>query len=126
MHIINKWKFGLGNPFASTAIVVLSAAICFLCGLSCFYNYRLHNTQEAPFPVCSFCPGWLFPIPDHTGLLEQQRLDAIKDAQLDFPSITPIDQNGIVIQHFEIEEPEDNENKGETKRGVPDLSLSDI
>lgn len=43
IHIINKWKWNAGGPFAITLIIVISVSLCVLCGLSCFYNYRIHH-----------------------------------------------------------------------------------
>lgn len=61
VHVINRWKFNVGGPFALTIISIISASLCVLCSLSCFYNYRIHHGQGPPFIAPSFCPECLFP-----------------------------------------------------------------
>jgi hypothetical protein len=71
IHVVNRWKFNVGGPFATSVILVISVSLCLLCGLSCFYNYRVHHGHGPPFTVCGFCPECLFP----QGDLNQQPIN---------------------------------------------------
>jgi hypothetical protein len=42
-------------------VIIVSVIMCVICGMSCFYNYRVFKTGDEPFPVPSFCPDCLFP-----------------------------------------------------------------
>jgi len=79
MHIINKWKWGLSGPVATTIIIIISVLLCGICGASCFYKHRLNRDQEPPFQVCTFCPNFLFPVMDYRRMLEEQRRLAMEE-----------------------------------------------
>ena len=128
--MINRWKFNVGGPFALTIISIISISLCVLCGLSCFYNYRIHHGHGPPFIACGFCPECLFPS------VEQNQMP-VNTLQLDDSDIKGNDEipdgetpshNAKVFGHFEIEQ---NPDDGEVKRPhdkykVPDLNLSDL
>jgi hypothetical protein len=67
---IDVWQGKKMNTF-TIVVIIISAIMCIICSLSCFYNYRFHRAHEPPFPVPKFCPDCLFPKGDHRMLLEK-------------------------------------------------------
>ena len=132
MHVINRWKFNVGGPFALTIISIISASLCVLCSLSCFYNYRIHHGQGPPFTACSFCPECLFPSVEQNqqpvSFTPDDSDPHIRVSESDTPAPPGTIQNAKLFGHFEVEaEPQDGAAKKPHDRyAVPDLNFSGI
>lgn len=76
---VDEWQGKKMNTF-TVVILIISAVMCCVCSVSCYYNYRVFRTNEPPFPVPKFCPDCLFPQRDYKKMLEEQRRVALEES----------------------------------------------